>query len=169
MKRKAHSGPHEAPVLQSEKLYSELFDIVPDACLFTIVEAVPKSSTTDQRAQHDQCGDEQSEGHTLEVQQCGPGREQLSGENEQHNEDNEQQSGENEQKYSGQSSQLDGPKFVGQEEQQFKEIVQQALESCPIDCGESNSNSLPLPLPRNSPLILMRLMPLVLLNSYFTP
>jgi len=42
---------------------------------------------------------------------------------------------------------LDGPQVIGQEEQQSKEIVQQALESCPIEFGESNSNSLPLQLP----------------------
>ena len=38
MKRRAESGPHEAPVISSNKLYSELFDLIPGACLFAIIE-----------------------------------------------------------------------------------------------------------------------------------
>ena len=53
-KRRTDSGPHDTPKLHSEKLYSVLYDLVPDACLFTIIEP-PSQTSMEQRIQQDQC------------------------------------------------------------------------------------------------------------------
>ena len=38
VKRRAKSGPQDSPRLSSQKLYTSLFELVPQACLFTIVD-----------------------------------------------------------------------------------------------------------------------------------
>ena len=38
VKRRAESGPQDSPRLPSQKLYTSLFELVPQACLFAIVE-----------------------------------------------------------------------------------------------------------------------------------
>ena len=53
MKRRAESGPHEAPVISSDKLYTELFDLIPGACLFTIIEPASQSDAMELGSQQD--------------------------------------------------------------------------------------------------------------------
>ena len=44
-KRKLESGPHNIPKLPSQRLYSVLYEVVPQACLFTVIEASSQTST----------------------------------------------------------------------------------------------------------------------------
>ena len=63
VKRRAESGPQDSPRLSSQKLYSSLFELVPQACLFTIVEkpvqtenetlSLPLLSSSEQPTQQD--------------------------------------------------------------------------------------------------------------------
>jgi len=45
VKRRAESGPHDTPVIPSEKLCSELYKLVPGVCLFTIAEPTYQSDS----------------------------------------------------------------------------------------------------------------------------
>ena len=80
MKRRVESGPHETPVIPSEKLYSTLFDLVPGTCLFTITES--PSNTVEVIQQQDQCDEVCSAEHGEEQLHTSNEEEQLRTRNE---------------------------------------------------------------------------------------
>ena len=57
-KRTPESGQHDIPKLSSQRLYSVLYEVVPQACLFTVMEAPSQTSmeipSLEQTTQHEQ-------------------------------------------------------------------------------------------------------------------
>ena len=111
MKRRAESGPHEAPVISSDKLYSELFDLIPGACLFTIIEPASQSDAMELGSQQDQCCEGRTSEHN-EQQQGEQVGEHTREQNNQHDriqdrgEDDQQFTGGNEEQHRGQDKDL---------------------------------------------------------------
>ena len=143
MKRRAESGPHEAPVIFSDKLYTELFDLIPGACLFTIIEPASQSDDMELGSQQDQCCEGRTSEHN-EQQQGGKVEEHTGEQNNQHDriqdreEDDQQFTGGNEEQRRGQDTDLQDGENIEDS------TLLQSSDFCSLQCEES---LLPLPLP----------------------